>query len=52
MWEGSKGIDDAALQGLQLRVVNIEEWAGTLTGGPLEEVRRLWGSLSFDPETL
>jgi hypothetical protein len=52
VWEEAKGIDDAALQNVQLRVISIKDWASTLTGKPLEEVEQLWGALLFDPAIL
>jgi len=42
IWDGPKGIDDAALANVHLRVVSVAEWIGTLTGKPLEEVKDVW----------
>jgi hypothetical protein len=50
IWEGAKGIDDAALLNVRLRVVGIHEWAGSLRGKPLDAVNEVWGRLSFAPE--
>ncbi|MGA9997686.1 MAG: hypothetical protein WBP93_19885 [Pyrinomonadaceae bacterium] len=49
VWEGAKGIDEAALQNLRLRVVSIVDWFKALKGKPLEEVKDLWEGLSFTP---
>lgn len=49
VWEGAKGIDEAARDNLRLRVLSIKEWAETLTGKPREEVADVWASLSYSP---
>ncbi len=36
---GAKGIDDAALAGLQLKALKIPDWYTTLEGEPRERVR-------------
>ncbi len=51
IWDGPKGIDDAALANVHLRVVSVAEWSQTLIGKPLEEVKEVWSALSFDPPT-
>ena len=38
VWDGAKGIDEAVLQNLSLRVVSICDWHTTLEGKSLEEV--------------
>ncbi len=48
IWDGPKGIDDAALANVNLRVISVAEWIGTLIGKPLEEVKDVWSALSFD----
>lgn len=32
MWDGAKGIDEAVLQNLRLRVISIGDWRATLVG--------------------
>lgn len=49
VWEGPKGIDDAVLTNVHLRVINTKNWRDTLTGKPLEAVNELWTELSFVP---
>jgi len=49
VWEGAKGIDDAVLANVHLRVVGVKEWSETLRGNPLEEVKGIWASLSYSP---
>lgn len=49
VWDGAKGVDEAALQNLSLRVVSPAEWYATLKAEPLEEVRGMWEEFSFDP---
>ncbi|MGB8509193.1 MAG: hypothetical protein WCD76_12470, partial [Pyrinomonadaceae bacterium] len=48
-WEGAKGIDDAVLQNTRLRILDIEEWHGTLAGRPRAEVEDVWAALSYSP---
>jgi hypothetical protein len=48
IWDGAKGIDEAALQNLCLRVISISEWRATLVGKSLEEVNEVWAEFS-DP---
>lgn len=50
IWDGAKGIDDAALQNLRLRVVSIEEWSLTLTDKSLEMINEIWKDYSFSPD--
>lgn len=49
IWEGAKGIDDAARMNLRLRVLNVVEWSKTLAGKPLKEVNDVWAISSFTP---
>ena len=49
VWDGAKGIDEAALQNLSLRVISIVEWCTTLVGKALEEVKGVWAELSYIP---
>ena len=49
VWDGAKGIDEAALQNLSLRVISIVEWCATLVGKALEEVKEVWAELSYIP---
>ena len=49
VWDGVKGIDEAALQNLSLRVISIVEWCATLVGKALEEVKEVWAELSYIP---
>lgn len=42
VWEGAKGIDDAVLANLHLRVIDISEWCGTLEGESLKNVKEVW----------
>jgi hypothetical protein len=46
VWEGAKGIDEAVLQNLSLRVISISEWRGTLKGKSLEELKEVWADFS------
>ncbi len=48
VWEGAaKGIDDAALAGIHLRMISIPEWHRTLEGESLERVDEVWGRMNF-----
>lgn len=38
VWEGPKGIDEAARENVTLRIVSTAEWGRALSGKPLEEV--------------
>jgi len=49
VWEGAKGIDEAVLANLRLRVISIGEWFESLTGNPLAEVKDVWAMCSFMP---
>lgn len=49
VWEGPKGIDDAVLMNVHLRVITAKNWRETLTGKSLEAVNELWSELSFAP---
>ncbi len=49
VWEGAKGIDDAVLASVRLRVLSVAEWSRTLTGKPLDEIKDLWAACSFAP---
>lgn len=49
VWEGSKGIDDAVLLNVPLRVISVVEWLKTLKGKPLDEVEDVWSELKFVP---
>lgn len=42
VWDGAKGVDEAVLQNLSLRVVSVGEWRATLEGESLEVVREVW----------
>lgn len=49
IWEGAKGIDDAVLANVHLRVVGVKEWSETLQGKPAEEVAGIWRQYNFVP---
>ena len=49
LWEGAKGIDDAVLANVHLRVVGIKEWSETLSGKSLGEVQAVWAAHSYSP---
>jgi len=49
LWEGAKGIDDAVLANVHLRVVGVKEWSETLRGKSLEEVQAVWAAHSYSP---
>lgn len=49
IWEGAKGIDEAALLNMHLRVISISDWYASLDSKSLHEVRQLWTDLSFTP---
>ena len=42
VWEGAKGIDDAVLANLHLRVIGTREWFQSLVGKSAEEVAEVW----------
>ena len=44
-----KGIDEAVQQNLRLTAIPISKWYDTLRDEPLDEVRRYWSAISFDP---
>jgi len=46
-WEGPKGIDEAVLQNVVLRIKTIPEWYETLKSEPREEVQRFWREIDF-----
>jgi hypothetical protein len=49
VWDGAKGIDEAVLQNLSLRVISTVEWRATLGGKSLEEVKEVWAAWSLAP---
>jgi hypothetical protein len=49
VWEGGKGIDDAVLLNVQLRVVSVIEWLRTLNGKAISEVKAVWSELKYIP---
>jgi hypothetical protein len=50
IWEGEgKGIDDAALSGIRLGAIDVEQWYATLEGDSLERVKDVWRRLEFKP---
>jgi hypothetical protein len=50
IWEGAaKGIDDAALAGIKLSMINVAGWYRMLEGNSLERVKEVWKYLDFDP---
>lgn len=49
VWDRAKGVDDAVLANLHLRVISIAEWYGTLKGKPLDEVKDVWTVHSYAP---
>jgi hypothetical protein len=47
-WEGYKGIDDAAkAEKVTLTTLSIPEWLSTLTGEPLEQVKKVWNEIGY-----
>ncbi len=47
-WEGYKGIDDAAkAEKVTFTTISIPEWYSTLTGEPLEEVKKVWNEIGY-----
>lgn len=48
-WEGPKGIDEAVLQNVILRIKPIYEWYETLKNEPREEVQHFWNEIGFQP---
>lgn len=49
VWDGAKGVDEAVLQNLSLRVITIGEWRATLEDKSLKEVKEVWADLSYQP---
>lgn len=49
VWDRAKGVDNAVLANLHLRVISIAEWYGTLKGKVLDEVKDVWITHSFAP---
>jgi len=49
VWDGAKGVDEAVLQNLSLRVISISKWRETLEGNSLEEVKEVWADFSYTP---
>jgi hypothetical protein len=56
IWDGPtgpasapKGIDEAVQQHLRLTTISISKWYDTLRDKPLDEVKRYWSAISFDP---
>lgn len=49
VWDGAKGIDDAARMNLRLSVLNVVEWVKTLRGKSLKEVNDVWAISSYTP---
>jgi len=49
VWEGAKGVNDAVLANLHLRVVNIAAWFQNLTKESAEEVSDVWHNYGFAP---
>lgn len=49
VWDGAKGIDEAVLQNLSLRVISISEWREALEGKSLEEIEEVWAEFSYAP---
>ena len=49
-WEGYKGVDDAAkAEKVTFTTMSIPEWYSTLTGEPLEEVKKVWNETQYRP---
>ena len=48
-WEGYKGIDDAAKANVTFTTISIFQWFATLTGDPLEEVKKVWNDFGYQP---
>ena len=49
-WEGYKGIDDAAkAANVTFTALSIRAWFSTLTGEPLEEVKKVWNEIGYNP---
>jgi hypothetical protein len=49
-WEGYKGIDDAAKgENVTFTTLSIPEWFATLAGKPLEEVKKVWNEIGYEP---
>ena len=49
VWEGEKGIDNAVLANVHLRVIEISKWFQTLTGKSAEAVTDVWRQYGFVP---
>ena len=49
-WEGYKGIDDAAkAEKVTFTTISITEWFSRLAGEPLEEVKKIWNEIGYEP---
>ncbi len=49
IWGGeAKGIDDAALAGIHMNVINARQWYATIEGDSFERVKDVWGRLEFN----
>jgi len=50
LWEGYKGIDDAAkAESVTFTTLSIPEWFATLKGDPLDEVNKVWNEIGYQP---
>lgn len=50
IWDGeAKGIDDAALAGVQLSTINAGQWYMTLEGVALERAKYVWSRMDYKP---
>ncbi len=49
MWEGAKGVDDAVLAHLHLRVVGVDAWFQNLPQESTDEVLDVWQNYGFAP---
>ncbi|MCP9495437.1 MAG: DUF3854 domain-containing protein [Pyrinomonadaceae bacterium MAG19_C2-C3] len=50
VWEGAKGIDDAVLANLHLRVLDAAAWFQNLPNESAEEVSVVWQNYGFAPD--
>jgi hypothetical protein len=49
-WEGYKGIDDAAkAANVTITTLSILEWFATLEGAPVNEVKKVWNEIGYQP---
>jgi hypothetical protein len=48
VWDGPKGIDDAALQNVALTKITVPNWLTTLSATALEEVKNIWQTMGFE----